>query len=269
MTFNWQGYKKAIENEFTIVNKDGKEVRFILNKPQDHFIQHVTGRDFILKARQEGFSSEILGIGACKFIFGQNERCVSTSHETSATQKLLDRVKFYLSSFEKKNGVSLPLKYNSRTELVYGEKNNSFYIGTAGARDFGRGDTITFLHASEFLFYQDPERFIAGVMQAVVPDGLVFLESTANGFNEGKAFWDKTVLGLTGFKNHFYGPEWVYTPEFLEQKKKELGRFFPQEYPSSPEEAFLTSGDLYFNYQSLKWYLDNAREVISENLIYG
>lgn len=262
MEFNWRGHRKAIESEYTIVNKEGKEVQFILNKPQLHFIENISGKDFILKARQEGFSSEILGIGTNLFIFGENQRCVSTSHETGATQKLLDRVKYYITAFERRNGVKLPLKYNSRSELVYGEKNNSFYIGTAGSHDFGRGDTINFLHASEFLFYKEPMRFIAGVMQAVVPDGLVFLESTANGFNEGKEYWDKSVLGETQFKTHFYGPEWIYDQQFLEAKKKELGRLFPQEYPSTPEEAFLTSGETYFDNLSLRWYLEHAREPI-------
>lgn len=87
MVFNWQGYKKAIEDNFTIVSKDGKEVQFTLNKPQDHFIQRITGKDIILKDRQLGFSACITGIGTAKFVFGENERrksliiSFSASHE--------------------------------------------------------------------------------------------------------------------------------------------------------------------------------------------
>lgn len=266
--YNWQGYKKAIENEFTIVNKDGKEVNFILKAAQDDFNKNITGRDMVLKARQEGFSSLILGIGSAKFIFGENERCVSISHETSATQRLLDRVKHYIKSFESKNNTKIPMKYNSRSEMVFDGKNNSFYIGTAGSREFGRGDTITLLHLSEFFFYPDPERLLAGIMQAVVPNGLVFIESTANGFNFGKKFWDRSVLGETGFKAHFYGPEWEYDDIFLAQKRRELGRYYDQEYPKTPEVAFLTSGDTYFNLDSLKWYLENVKKPIVDNTIY-
>lgn len=267
-TFNWEGYKKAIQNEFTIVGKDGKEIDFVLNTPQDDFIQHVTGRDYILKVRQLGFSAEILAIGTTKFIFGENERCVSISHETSATQRLLDRVKFYKNSFERKNNTQIPLKYNSRNELVFESKNNTFYIGTAGSRDFGRGDTITFLHLSEFAFYPDPEKMLAGIMQAVTPNGLVFIETTANGFNFAKEFWDRTQLGETGFKAHFYGPEWEYSEEFLDQKKKELGRLYSQEYPSTAEEAFISSGDMFFDNQALKMHLMNTHEPMVQDLIY-
>lgn len=268
MNFNWEGNKKAIENEYTIIDKSGKEVKFILNPPQADFITKISGRDIILKARQEGFSSAILGIGTNKFIYGENERCVSISNESSATQRLLDRVKFYIKSYERKNELQIPMKYNSRSEMVFDGRNNSFYIGTAGSREFGRGDTITFLHLSEFFFYADPERLLAGIMQAVVPNGLVFIESTANGFNFGKTFWDRTVAGETGFKHHFYGPEWIYTPEFLEQKKKELGRLYQQEYPSSPEEAFLTSGDSYFDKEALRWYLSQSKQPMKEGAIY-
>lgn len=268
MIFNPDGYKKAIESEFTIINKEGKEVNFILNKAQDDFIHKITGKDFILKDRQLGFSAEILAIGTVKYIFGENERCVSISHEASATQRLLDRVKFYIKSFETKNQIKLPMKYNSRSELVYDGKNNSYYIGTAGSESFGRGDTITFLHLSEYAFYQDPEKILAGIMQAVVPDGMVFIETTGNGFNNAKEFWDRTVLGETGFKDHFYGPEWEYSPEFLEQKKRELGRLFPQEYPNNPQEAFLTSGDMFFDSLSLKNYLQQVKEPMVQDVIF-
>ena len=268
MIFNADGYKKAIENEFTIIGKDGREVNFILNNAQADFIQNITGKDYILKCRQLGFSAEILAIGTAKFIFGDNERCVSISHETSATQRLLDRVKFYIKGFETRNGIQIPLKYNSRSELVYDGKNNSFYIGTAGSHEFGRGDTITFLHLSEFNFYPDPEKMLAGIMQAVVPNGLVFIESTANGFNYGKEFWDRSVLGETGFKPHFYNPNWEYSQEFLDQKKKELGRLYPQEYPETSETAFLTSGEGFFDSEALRLHLRNIKDPIAQDTIY-
>lgn len=267
--FKWQGYKNAIETEFSIVDKEGKVVNFILNKPQEHFLEHITGRDYVLKARQQGFSALILAVGAVKFIYGENERCVSISHEAQATQRLLDRVKYYISSHEKRHeGYKVALKYNSRSELVNAQNNSTFYIGTAGSREFGRGDTISFLHMSELNFYPDPEKLLAGIMQAVTPNGLVFIETTANGFNFGKDFWDRTLVGETGFKGHFYNPSWTYTQEYLDMKKKELGRLYPQEYPSSPEEAFLTSGQLFFSNEALKKYLTETREVLREGLIY-
>ena len=48
--------------------------------------------------------------------------------------------------------------------------------------------------------------------------------------------------------------------KILEEKKKELREMFPQEYPETDTEAFLSSGEMFFSADALKWYLDNARE---------
>lgn len=259
-------FQELIEKYFDIVDKKQQVVPFILNKVQKHFLENMTEKNIILKARQLGISSLLLAILTLRFLFKQNQRCVVVSHEASATQKLLDRVKFFISSVERKLNTKVPLKYNSRSELLNEAVNSSFYIGTAGSKSFGRGDTLTALLLSEFAFYDDPETILSGVFQAVVQDGLVFIETTANGFNFFKTLWDEAEE--RGFKRHFYNPEWEYDDEFLEAKKKELKRFFDQEYPMSPEIAFLSSGDLYFDRLALEDYLKEIKEPIKDNLIY-
>lgn len=268
MVFIAKNYIKLISEDFRIVNKDGIEVPFRLKEAQNDFIYKLTGRDVILKARQLGFSALILAIATVKFIYGKNERIVCISHETSATQRLLDRVKYYISCFEKKAGAKIPMKYNSRSEMAFTDRNNSFYIGSAGSKEFGRGDTISFLHLSEGAFYDDMQSLFTGVMQAVTPTGMVFIESTANGFNFFRDFWLRTKLGENGFKDHFYSPKWEYSDEFLAMKKKELMQMFSQEYPMTDVEAFITSGNLYFDNLALQYYLQNVKEQITSNLVY-
>jgi len=262
-------YQKPIEKEFMISNKKGEIVPFVLNKAQIDLLETSTGRDIILKARQLGFSSLILAVLTCDFIFKDNQRCVVVSHETEATQRLLDRVKFYISSFEATNKIKIPLKYNSKNELANESNNSTFYIGTAESRSFGRGDTISGLHLSEFSFYPDPEKMLSGVMQAVIPNGKIFIETTANGFNFFKSFWDEAVRGERPFKTHFYNPSWGYTEEFLDTKKKELGRLYQQEYCDTPETAFLTSGDMFFSGLALQVFLKGIQKPIKEGVIYG
>jgi hypothetical protein len=268
MSKTYLNFQPIIEKEFMIVNKQGEIVPFLLNKVQRDFLEKATGRDVILKARQMGFSSLILAILTCDFLFKDNQRCVVVSHETEATQRLLDRVKFYISSFETTNKFKLPLKYNSRSELANESNNSTFYIGTAEARAFGRGDTITALHFSEFAHFMNAETVLAGVLQAVVPEGKIFIETTANGFNFFKTFWDEAYRGERPFKTHFYGPEWEYTTEFLKKKQKELGRMYGQEYPDTPEMAFLTSGEMFFNSLILQDFLKDIKEPIKEGVIY-
>lgn len=262
-------YKKFIEARFRIIDKTGSEIPFLLNSIQNKYLeQDYTGRDFILKARQQGFSSLILALFTTDFLLKENSRSVIVADIADNASELLDRVKSYIRSYEDITKTKVPLKYNSKYELYNEALQSRYTIGTADNRDFGRSKTITNLHLSEFAFYSDPEKLFAGVMQAVVPEGRVIIETTANGFNFAKDFWDKSRLGETGFKALFYGASEFYSPEFLEQKRKELGRYYEQEYPTNDIDAFLTSGQSFFDTLVLRQHLERTREPIGNDLVY-
>ena len=254
-------YQKAI-SKFDIVSKEGKTVPFVLNKEQTKLLRDMTGRDIILKSRQIGFSSLILAVFTINFLLKENSRGVILSHDGESAQRLLDRAKFFIESAEQK-GLAVNLKYNSRHEMVNSDKNSSLYIGKAGSKAFGRGDTINNCHLSEFAWYENSERLLASIFQAVVPKGgKVFIESTANGLNFFKDFWERTKASKTGFKSHFFGNN-HYSEGFLTQKKMELGpELFKQEYPANDVECFLFSGTPYFDQDILNHYLSKAIKPI-------
>jgi hypothetical protein len=240
-------YKRWIEDNLSIVDKSGKLVRFNLNAIQQSYLNQATGRDIILKARQQGFSSLILALFTADFILKPNTRNVVVADISDNAMELLDRVKLYLETFTTNTGIPIDLKYNSKYEL-YNQINKSRYsIGTADKSDFGRSKTITNLHFSEFSFYRDPESLLGGAMQAVVPDGRVIIETTANGFNFFKDYWSKSEANETGFNPLFFKASDFYDNEFLERKKQELGRLYPHEYPENHLEAFVSRGESYFD----------------------
>jgi hypothetical protein len=253
-------YQKFIEARFRIINKEQQEQPFVLNKIQSDFLNKTTGRDVILKARQQGFSSLILAIFTADFILQRNSvNYVVADIDDNATG-LLARVKYYIKAYEEITGKTVPLKYNSKTELVNEAMNSTYKIGTAKNAEFGRSKTITNLHLSEFAFYPDPEKIMAGAGTAVVPNGRIIVETTANGFNEFKTFWEESKLDETGFTPLFYKASDFYSQDFLGSERKRLKRLYPQEYPETDTEAFLTSGDLFFDSEALKYYLDSSRE---------
>lgn len=264
---NWEGYKQAIEENLTIVDKDKNEVPFILNPPQIHFLQQATDRNVILKARKMGFSSVLLAIAVIKFIFGENEKCVSMSFDQSASAKQLERAKHFIKSYERKNGISMNLKYNSKNEMVWegmtkdgSHFTNALRIGTAKSSAFGRGDDITFLHLTEVSSADKLEYLLAGVGEALVRNAMLTMETTANGYNEFKTFWDEAAGGHRGYTALFYDPSWEYDETYLNQKKLELGRLYDQEYPSTPELAFIATGDNYFDKLAIQNYLNQVKD---------
>lgn len=151
---------------------------------------------------------------------------------------------------------------------------------TAGGKGVGRSDTLNYIHMSEVAFWPgDILTTYAGLMQAVpnTAGSMVIIESTANGFNAFKKMWDDAVAGRTYYVPLFFA--WyemqeyrmAYHGEELTDEERELQKafrldneqmmwrrwcianncnndldMFKQEYPSTPEEAFLTTGDCVF-----------------------
>jgi len=270
-------YKRRIEKYFSIVNENAETVPFTLRTPQLKILERLTRRDIILKARQEGISSLVLAMFTLDFIFIENVRCVVISHEKEATTKLLRKVRFYLDSIKKRHPEvdAYKLDTENKYELVNRYKNSIFYIGTAGARAFGRGDTINNLHVSELSRWPDQEGLMTGLMQSVPLSGRIVIETTANGVGDYfHTLWKKSNTQEKSFTPHFLAwfddpkytlpvfGEFVPTEEEQElQKTYKLNneqlnwrRYklheladnldqFNQEFPATPEEAFIVSGN--------------------------
>lgn len=251
-----------IEDMLTIIDKNGQEIPFKLNDMQKKFVEESQGKDIILKGRQMGFSSFILGAFTGDFIYKENSLSVVIADIADNAQDLLARVKHYLKAWEAKNGAKIPLKYNSKYELQNAANGARYIIGTSENQQFGRSKTITNLHMSEAAFYKHFRDLQAGAGTALVPTGRFVIETTANGFNEFKEFWDESTQGETDFTPHFYTSHDFYPAEYLEAEKKRLGRLFQQEHPETALEAFLTSGELYFDQEALRWYLERTKEPI-------
>ena len=268
MTFKPDVFQKFMENEFTIIDKERNEVPFVLNKAQNHFLHNLGPLNNVLKNRKQGISSVSLGIAVTKFLMGKNERCVSVSFIDSSAMQQLQRAKHFLESYQKINGIRMPLKYDNKSEWVYAPKDengnvlytNTLRVGSAKSRSFGRGDDITFLHITEAAFAGDLEGLKSGIGEAVTTDSITILETTANGYDQFKTHWDETEKGNNTYKNFFYDPFWTYDKEFVEAKRANLGRLGAQEYPYTAKEAFLTSGLPYFKHEPMMIYDEQTQD---------
>lgn len=169
---------------------------------------------------------------------------------------------------------------------------------TAGGSGIGRSDTLQNVHLSEFAFWGgDKTATWTGILQAVPaePETMVIVESTANGFDEFHRLWEAAVRGESDFEPLFF--PWFENPDYrrpvapgeeFTAAERELAarydldgeqlmwrrwcirnncagdeRIFRQEYPSCPDEAFLTSGRAVFDNELVRLRRERAGKPVS------
>lgn len=197
---------KLIGTLFYIVDKTNRVVPFVFNQVQEYFHRNKAKRNIILKARQVGISTSILADMFANCLFIPNISCAVVSHETRATQRLLDKVQFYYDSMEEPKP---DLDAESRSEKIVKDTRSSLYIGTCGARAFARGDMLTKGHLSEVAFYEEGDKVLSGIQDAISMYGELNLESTPNG--EDNIFYDTWVKAREGKSPYkpFFFPWWL------------------------------------------------------------
>lgn len=296
-----------IEHYLYIKFKDGSVGLFKLNKPQRKLYNLMKEminagqpvRIIILKARQMGFSTLVEGIIFSMVTLNPNLKAGIITHRDDATTNLLNMFKFYFNHLP--NELKPQTKATNTKEVIYdtadGEGLNSLIkCMTATSNGVGRSDTFQLLHISEYAFWQcDKKGTYSDLMQSVpaTPNSMVFVESTANGFDDFKDLWDQTINGENDFKALFVG--WNEMDEYrrpyygfeLTQEEKELMlqynldldqlawrrwaianncqgdiNKFHQEYPICPEEAFISSGDCMFDLNKLADRLKKIKEPL-------
>ena len=230
-------------------------------------------REIILKARKEGFTSLILALFAVDDLMSDNPtETLVISYKDDATQTFRKRYKNYITTYgAKKLGYSIeqiqknPQILDEVAKKMFSVDSNEFelrhnkshfYCGTASARVGGRGGTVQKLLFSEAAFYPDKKEMrakeiIEGTANQMDKEaGWIFVESTANGdVNHYAKMWQLAETSQSRYKARFYGWREFYTDQQFEIIKSEFTdkRMIPQEYPENPQEAFLSSGDRFFD----------------------
>lgn len=178
-----------IINKFSIPNKKGKVVPFRLNRAQRFYYIKKSRRDLVLKARQGGLS-KIIDADQLADCLKKPTNAVVISHEAEATKRLFASVRGYVESLEVKPVTSM----DSQTGMRFEKVGSSYYVGTAGSKTFGRGDTLHRAHLSEAAFYPNLEQILAGISEAC-EYGEIVLETTPNGKNAFYNMWQEAKRG--------------------------------------------------------------------------
>jgi hypothetical protein len=234
-------------------------------------------RIIVLKGRQVGISTASEGVLFNWCFIHPGTQSLVIAHDTKASQHLFGMAKLMWEEWVFRSAYHE--KHNSQKSLGWLETRSAMSVSTAKNAGSGRSFTYHAVHCSEVGFWEDPERLMVGLNQSIPykHGTIVIYESTANGVgNWFHEEWLRAVHKESNFIPLFF--PWFCHSEYridattlsqqeLFEDERELAKLhdldlaqlawrrhaianlcmgdenqFRQEYPCTPDEAFLSTG---------------------------
>lgn len=259
----------------------------------------------VLKGRQQGFTTLITAYQLARTITRHNVEGFTLADSTKNTESILqNKAKSVYNRLP--DAIKPTEKFNSKKQLFFDKLNSSWAADTA-TKDVGRSRTIDFFHGSECAFWVEGiQKIQAGLGETFTKGAIKIYESTANGFNDFRAMWNsgeyincfyewwltpeyrlnfETKNIRTKFLNDIYRVnDWIHErlKWLLEVKRLDENQLYwyykkykkyidkeliKQEYPCTPEEAFISSGKCYFNKDEIIRRIDYIEKQKNYNVI--
>ena len=239
----------------------------------------------VLKGRQQGFTTLVTAYQLSCSILNRNFQGFTLADKSDNSEAIFqNKAKFPYSQLPE--CLKPTEKFNNRKQLLFEKINSSWAVDTA-TKDVGRSRTVNFFHGSECAFWKDGIAPIQGALgEAFTKNCIKIYESTANGYNDYQKMWDsgvhincfyewwKTKEYRISFRNeeamqdflHSIATKkdwiwerlrWLLNNKGLDAEQlywywnkydKYLDKdLIKQEYPCTPQEAFLLSGKNVFD----------------------
>lgn len=170
-----------LKNLYQIVTDDGRVMPFRPNDEQLDLYDGLWYWNIICKARQLGYTTFVALMALDQCLFNNGFTAVMIAHRMDDAEKIFrNKIKFAYDRLPVEIKARCKLNKETGTELVF--SNGSSISVTTSARS----GTIQFLHVSEFgkICAQSPDKareIVTGSFEAVPKDGMVIIESTAEG----------------------------------------------------------------------------------------
>lgn len=254
--------------------RDGELVKLIPNRAQQRYARGRASRNIILKARQIGITTYIAARYFLCTLLRPGTVTLEVAHTQESAQQIFRIVRRFFENLQPDLQDQVVTDRATVRELAFSAIDSRYLVDTAGNPRVGRGLTIHNLHASEVALWPgEPRETMASLLAAVVPGGMVDVESTPNGV--GGYFhseWQRAQRREPGAMTPHFFPWWLepaykrplgeeaepYSPEeqrLAEQEglspekihfRRWIRRTFadlaPQEYAETDVECFLVSG---------------------------
>jgi len=197
--------KEILKANYRVKTKRGELVPFCPNPAQAYYLSKAKKKNIIIKARQKGLSELLIKKAVDKCLSAET-KCTLVSHEKEATERLFKRATNTLET------MIVPTKPNqdssSKLSFAIG---STYFIGTAGQKAFGRGDTLNYAHLSEASFYPNIDTILNGVEEAIGDHGEIDIETTPNGRDKVYQMYIEAKQGKNA-----YNP--IFIPWYIDQE---------------------------------------------------
>jgi hypothetical protein len=252
--------KPYIETFLSVRSKEQGIVPFLLNPAQDKFIEEVTNRSIILKARQIGISTIALAHLYVRTITSTATLTVLVGINKEQTKEFLEHIKMFYELTPQE--VRPVVENNNMYEFSFPHLRSKILV-LSPTKTLGRGLTINYALISELPFWKFADESVTSIEEAVPTGGTIIVEATPLGTgNKYHRMWSgaNDPQDWNGYKPITLAAELVYTPEWLAEKRKKIGaRRYAQEYGLD----FLQSGRPVFADEDLKPHEQRIRERLA------
>ncbi len=256
----------------------------------------------ILKARQKGFSTLIAAILFTRNIYSPYRESMVISDKDDHTSRIFEMYQRFYDHLPE--DIKPSLNSNKRGTILSTKAESTLSVETV-SDDLARGATLLGAHASEFAMWRKQVESLASLLSAVPfsPNAMLFIESTAKGMNDFRELFNSAYTGQNKRFKAYFSP-WFTSKEYqLPYNGEELYRggayddevklyetykdkgmtleglmwrraqidamgieMFHQEYPTYPDEAFLTTGKSFFNSMQVQKRLEETEREKPERI---
>jgi len=231
-------------------------ILFDLRDAQSYALNHWAENRYslTLKARQIGWTTLVAAHQFWLAFFHDDQNIIDLSRTERESILLLRKSKYgmkHLPDWMVERGPESLVEHQQKM----GFSNGSQITSMPSASDPARGESATLVVVDEWAFLPNPEEAWASIEPVADVGGRIIGLSTANGSgNFFHTLWTGAETGNNQFKSMFF--PWSASEDrdksWYEGKKKSMLSWqLAQEYPTTPEEAFVRSGNPVFDLDML------------------
>lgn len=213
------------KNFIWITDNENNLVKLELNDAQKEVDKLMGENRFIniMKARQSGMSTFVIAKALWRALTNPNENILIVSYKGESKDALFQMLKAMNENIPRKQfpKVFPSVRRDNRGELFLSNGSRISSV-TAGSKSVGRGSTYTYIHLSEFAFYQQQESQLLSIEQSLAKGShsQLTIESTSNGATNHH--YNLSMASLAG--------ESKYVPYFVPFYHKLYQKQFAFEY---------------------------------------